>query len=373
MPASATPAVAPPTPRATPSLAATAEPIRLDWVHGRLPQGLVACEAGCPPWGFWPVFGGLAIGFGTGDGKSDGSGPVRLLWTADGTRWQAISAPKGLLEGWLQSDGTDTGAFAYAADGDRMRLWRTVDRGRTWRQVTGVTDWPEYLQLAAGAGRFLATSQDSDPLRLFVSDDGWAWTEVVPLPSNFVGSIRSTDTNGGWQVDLQGDAAGFVADVGGPGEREWFTTSPDGRTWTPPRELAPYCATLYRVLSGFVRFSSGDDCDRDQSEILTSTDGTTWQSRGLVDARWDGPELLPVGFVVTRWIVDETDDSGISEAGWLAYSYSRDGVTWSDLGKVPGKNTRFDALGSDRVFAFGSYFGGSSGDSSCWSAELPRP
>ena len=147
------PAVPPQSPGATPPTA-TAQPINLDWVHGQLPRGLVLCEAGCKDaWGFWPVFGGLAFGFGT-----------RWRWSTDGTRWQVLNVPRANLDfwsgGWLQSDGTDAGAFAYAADAGRWRLWRTVDRGGTWREVTGVKGWPDDLQLVAGAGRFLALSDD---------------------------------------------------------------------------------------------------------------------------------------------------------------------------------------------------------------------
>ena len=152
------------------------------------------------------------------------------------------------------------------------------------------------------------------------------------MPAALTGQ-RPYDDDRSLAIDLQGDAAGFVA-----GGTDWFSTSPDGRIWTQPHNLDEGCATLYRVPSGFVRYSGGPDCDRDQSAILTSGDGTTWRPRGFVEARWDDIELLPAGFLMRRWVDDSDEGTGISGAGWLAYSYSRDGVTWSDLGQVPGEN-----------------------------------
>jgi len=355
------------TPGATPSQVATGSPIHLDWVRGRLPRGLLLCEDGCRnPWGYWPVFGGLAFGFGAG-GQAGRPGPVRWRWSADGTRWQSLNVPGGVLggwEGWLWSDGTDTGAFAYEGDIGTRLLWRTTDRGRTWRKATGVASWPSDLELVAGSGRFLAASSDPDPVRLFVSEDGWAWDEVLPLPANFAaGRLHSDGDESMTSVVLQGDPSGFVADLSGPSDEEWFSTSPDGRTWTPPRDLDVYCVSLFRLSPGFVKFSGGPDCDKDRSAVLTSPDGITWQSRGSVDARRGDIELLPVGFVMRRWT--EAEGGEASGTARLAYSYSPDGVTWSDLGTVPGEDAWFDALGSNAVFAFGP--------SGSWTAQLPNP
>jgi hypothetical protein len=314
-------------------------------VRGRLPKGLEVCEAGCAqPWDYWPVFGGLAIGFGTGSRWAE---TVRLRWTADGTHWEALAVPPGLLQdyGSIFSDGSATGAFAAVYHIGRGRLWRTVDRGRTWRKVTGIANWPDLVTIESGAGRFLAVVDD--PARLFVSDDGWAWAEVTPLAANLIGGAPGDSLSIGM---IRGDAAGFVATVEDyDTDESWFTTSVDERTWTEPRSLAgTACDDVVRVPSGYLCLSDVYSNDP-ATGIWASPDGAAWRYVGHHDGTI---ELLPEGgFIASTWA-----------HGRLSYSYSVDGVAWSRPVNSP-KHAYFEARSGRTLFVW-RWVG-------LWSARLP--
>jgi hypothetical protein len=366
-----------PTPTETPLPAPPPPtPMHLDWTQGTFPADF-GCPGGCS-WGLVPVFGGLALTYGTDDPKDE---VMRWGWTGDGQHWRAL---KGLPQDteWLEPDGTPNGAFAFTesyVDGERQTaLWRTIDGGVTWQWVTDTTAWEPFgygtfgyersnghnLMVTAGKrsnGHDLMVSAG----KAFASDDGWSW-QAAPLPN--LAPLEG--------VRIDGTETGFIA--------QWrttagsmFSTSGDGRAWTAPLPYPSEARLVYRVPWGFVAFemeggTPSDPFSTDQVGLVavwTSNDGRSWTRRQTIgqSSRWDDlmeftAELhaVPGGFVLYQFSQHDL------------VLFSRDGVTWVKV-NVPKNCGLAAGPGDGDTVRWGSLVCLAYGKWEFWQTQMPSP
>lgn len=249
-----------------------------DLPKGQLGQSLSGVIRGGP--------GYIAVGGGSNDGLDP---QAVILVSDDGVRWQSVPLFGEAAHGNV-SDITAT-PFGYIAVGsDRLApgsthlteaaVWRS-DEGIIWERVpeqdgflgsilTDVTLTPEGV-VAVGCETDLQCMTG----RVWTSADGvdWVMTSELPLalPSSVAHLGEATVTGGVDEVIDYGTGGSVLA------------SSTDGTTWSMTEPLAEPQSGISDITVRDGRFLATSsewrlEAKRPDSEILTSSDGLTWES-----------------------------------------------------------------------------------------------
>ncbi|MBA2955243.1 oxidoreductase [Nocardioides sp. MAH-18] len=240
-------------------------------------------------------------------GGSASGGPGRVFRTVDGGRtWQDVSPPDttGLLFRDVEARSATEAVILAIGPGDASRIYRTTDGGATWTAAF-VNDDPaafyDCMAFFPGGRKGLALS---DPVAgkfriLATRDAGRSWTV---LPSS--GMPAAVPTEAGFAAS--GDClvtAGRSAYFGSGGAVSRVFRSDDrGLTWTatdstiPPGEAAGVFALAFRtptegvaVGGDFAEPADGVDA------VATTRDGWTWRNAGDLTHLAEDAAYVPRG------------------------------------------------------------------------------
>jgi photosystem II stability/assembly factor-like uncharacterized protein len=148
----------------------------------------------------------------------------------------------------------------------RFAVFRTVDRGKQWRnQFSSDGEFFSYgalpVQTVDAAHSFIVVRGSTD--RLYRTADGGAHWDLIALPNRHVGDISFRDPNYGWLLTSP----------------DLYVTSDEGKTWqrlpAPPRD-AQQVSLRSRTEAWISGFGPGNP------HVYTSADaGQTWQRHDL--------------------------------------------------------------------------------------------
>jgi hypothetical protein len=141
----------------------------------------------------------------------------------------------------------------FVAVGDKGRIVRSLDLGKTWVDSQLTPDGDGLSWAAWGNGVFVTSGHERD--KAFYSADGKTWTPADKSPDNWVG-------NAGW-----GNGR-FVA-AGGYGG-SWYST--DGRSWTKSKVFRDGGDGARSLAFGNGVFTAATD----KGNWWRSTDGEAW-------------------------------------------------------------------------------------------------
>ncbi|MCX6875688.1 MAG: PKD domain-containing protein [Verrucomicrobia bacterium] len=203
----------------------------------------------------------LAFGAGTFvvAGKKQGAAAAQLAYSADGRRWREASFPAGVP----QTMDVAYGAGQFVAVGDSGTVMRSAN-GIQWTFAT-VPGSPHFSFLAYDGTTWLAVAQNASGYaeRLWTSPDAVAWTQRDLLGMQTFGlfAIGTTAYAVGWYGGLK-----YSTDHG----LNWQNAALPGTTqWSTYHLAAADDGTL--LLTGQAMSESGSP-----RALLVSTDGRTW-------------------------------------------------------------------------------------------------
>jgi uncharacterized protein YjiK len=216
-----------------------------------------------------------------------GTGTNRVMTSPDGITWTARSAPSSE---W-RSVTFGNGLFVAVADYNTDRVMTSSD-GVTWtaRTAAAVNQW---IAVTYGNGLFVAVASSSNAV--MTSPDGITWTARTGTASNYWHSV--TYGNGTFVA---------VASSGG------VMSSPDGITWTArsAAEANNWFGVVY-AKGTFVAVANNGT-----NRVMTSSNGVTWTARSTPgsDDAWQSLTYGNGNFVA---------------ASYSQVMYSTDGTTWT--------------------------------------------
>lgn len=271
-------------------------------------------------------------------GGSATGGPGRVYRTVDGGRtWEDVSPPgtEGLLFRDVAARSAEQAVVLAIGPGDASRIYRTTDAGQTW-DAAFVNDDPaafyDCLAFYPGGRRGLALSDPVDgKFRILrTRDSGQSWS-VVPdtgmpeAPTEF-GFAASGDC-----LVTAGRTAYFGS---GGGASRIFRSDDFGRTWTatdstiPSGEAAGVFGLAFRNPQEGIAVGGdfGDPADGVDA-VATTRHGAVWRNSGDLTHLGEDVAYLPrsAGSLI---VVGESGDV-------MGTSLSRDGGrTWTQVSSV---------------------------------------
>jgi photosystem II stability/assembly factor-like uncharacterized protein len=207
----------------------------------------------------------------------------------EGRTWRNVSPTTGALESTYFWD-SDTGwVVTQVAHGSVAPVYETVNGGRTWRELGSVSEYCtlEFVDRQHGWCTVLAGAAGSEGVQIYrTSDGGVSWSVVTEtsltsttdapgtLPGGCDKTLTFTSPRSGW--------ASFICNGG---TASLYETSDGGSSWqavSPPKPLDPTQGDFGESLGPATVEGSNitlavNSGERGETEIATSTNGgVTW-------------------------------------------------------------------------------------------------
>lgn len=258
-------------------------------------------------------------------GAAGGDGAIYVLWSGDARQFPSLRTPPEIagdnifdprgIPASITKTATDKAGTWIGIDtsdiaGQRGRIFRSTDNGRSWNQVQIPKD-AQLCGVAYGASVFIVALAKSLPLvsnqyGLLISSDGG---------STWVYSTVSQTANNSSQADLSFNAGRFFLindDIGSGQSNKLLTSDNAGSTWTA--RITATSAVAIKAQTRIINFSTiGVLVRRANGEqaYLSRDNGVSFAQTNVMDAVKLGSVTVALNRGQTR-IYTSTDDLATS-------------------------------------------------------------
>ncbi len=242
----------------------------------------------------------------------------RVWWSSDGLEWQ--SAPMsdvGLTAArWIPQPAIVHGRlYVIGVGSSGAGLWASDDLGRSFDRLPLPVDGSLYFPNPSLRDELLLAEAGTEgTTRLLRSEDGEDWNELPPPGVDWIASMEPVP--GGYVATGWSEKAGSGA---------WVF---DGRGWGPVELPGAGLGDLrvFRVGGTFVALSTAFSGTDPVTQVLTSSDGASWEPTAVRWEGWAQPLPAGAGYVVVVYPVDER----------AVHLWSTtDGEAWLELDSFP--------------------------------------